>query len=172
MVTMYLLKWLCIYSSGDHSKNNRDLKWGILHLWYKLSNQCSHGYHAICNRNIIFLDFSKAFDTVDHILLQKLSRYGVRGNALSWFHSYLDNKKQFLSYNGAKSDIKTVKCGVPQGSILGPLLLLLFMNDLADISSQSFPFYLQMILISLIMVKTYHLYRCLLTRNFLKYQSG
>ena len=76
----------------------------------------------------IFLDFSKAFDTVDHdILLQKLSMYGIRGNALSWFQSYLDNRKQSVSYTGAKSDIKTVKCGVPQGSILGPLLVLLYM---------------------------------------------
>ena len=71
----------------------------------------------------VFLDFSKAFDTVDHdILLQKLEFYGIRGSALSWFQSYLKNRKQFVSYNGATSSLKLVKCGVPQGSILGPLL--------------------------------------------------
>ena len=71
----------------------------------------------------VFLDFSKAFDTVDHeILLQKLEFYGIRGSSLSWFQSYLKNRKQFVSYNGATSSLKLVKCGVPQGSILGPLL--------------------------------------------------
>ena len=68
------------------------------------------------------MDFSKAFDTVDHdILLQKLEFYGIRGSALLWFQSYLKNRKQFVSYNGATSSMKLVKCGVPQGSILGPL---------------------------------------------------
>ena len=85
-------------------------------------------------------DFSKAFHTVGHdILFKKLSMYGVRGNPFSWFQSYLDNRKQFASFNGAKSDIKAVKYGVPQGSILGPLFFLLCINDLADICSQSFP---------------------------------
>ena len=80
----------------------------------------------------IFLDFSKAFDTVDHdILLRKLYHYGIRGNALQWFESYLKNRKQFVTYNGVSSDTKLITCGVLQGSILGPLLFLIYINDLS-----------------------------------------
>ena len=88
----------------------------------------------------IFLYFSKAFDTVDHaILLQKLFAYGVRGNALLWFESYLKVRRQFVTYNGVSSDIKILQCGVPQGSILGPLLFLIYINDLATVCTSSFP---------------------------------
>ena len=88
----------------------------------------------------VFLDISKAFDTVDHvILLQKLSVYGVRGNALSLFESYLKNRRQFVTYNGVLSDTKILQCGVPQGSILGPLLFLIYINDLANVCTSSFP---------------------------------
>ena len=66
----------------------------------------------------VFLDFSKAFDTVDHdILVRKLSYYGIRENALACFQSYLANRKQFVTYNGVSSTSKRVKCGVSQGSI-------------------------------------------------------
>ena len=79
----------------------------------------------------IFINFSKAFDTVNHnISLEKLKAYGIRSENLKSFRSYLSNSKQFISCDDFKTEMKIVKCGVLQGSILGPLLFLVFANDL------------------------------------------
>ena len=100
-----------------------------------LSTALENGEYAIG----IFLDFSKAFDTVDHsILLKKLNHYGIRDNALRWFKDYLCCRKQFVTYNGYKSQELEVSCGVPQGSILGPLLFLIYINVLPNAAPNLF----------------------------------
>ena len=88
----------------------------------------------------IFLDFQKAFDTVNHnILLDKLHCYGIRGIANQWFFSYLSNRQESVVYNGYESELKVINCGVPQGSILEPLLFLLYINDLTNVSNFFMP---------------------------------
>ena len=84
----------------------------------------------------VFLDLKKAFDTVDHhILIKKLFSYGIRGNTLKWFQSYLTDRSQFVSYDGIESKVLPIQYGVPQGSILGPLLFIIYMNDLFNVSN-------------------------------------
>ena len=78
----------------------------------------------------VYLDLSKAFDTIDHSIYWKSLFYGIRGEALDWFSSYLYSRKQFVHYLRSNSHAETIKCGVPHGSVIGPLLFLIYTNNL------------------------------------------
>ena len=80
---------------------------------------------------LVFIDLKKAFDTVNHdILCQKLNSYGIQQCELLWFQSYLSNREQFCRVNGIDSEINSINIGIPQGSCLGPLLFIMYINDL------------------------------------------
>ena len=103
----------------------------IVNLIEKITNSLDNMKAVIS----VFIDIMKAFDTIDHtILLQKLNHYGIRGIVNQWIYSYLSYRKQYVQIKGTKSSLEIILCGVPQGSILGPTLFNLCLNDICNVS--------------------------------------
>ena len=104
----------------------------MLDIYEKLLNNLDQRLSSCA----IFLDLAKAFDTVNHsILIRKLNKYGIRGQALKLLESYITSRTQFVSINNVDSETTSIELGVPQGSILGPLLFLIYINDLPQVTN-------------------------------------
>ena len=114
------------FRSGSSTEN------AVVKICNDISNHLNDN-KLVCS---IFLDLKKAFDTVNHnILMQKMYKYGIRGNTFQIFKDYLQNRKQYTVINGTKSSCEPISCGIPQGSILGPLLFLIYVNDINKTSN-------------------------------------
>ena len=127
-LTNFLRKNKVLFSYQFGFRNNYSTNHALISLTEMIRNALDYG-NFLCG---VFIDLQKAFDTVNHdILISKLNRYGIRGVAFDWFKSSLSDRTQYATINNERSEIQTSKYGVRQDSILGPLLLLIYINDLS-----------------------------------------
>jgi hypothetical protein len=130
-ITNFFNRFDLLYPSQYGFRGNYSTELAAIELSEKIQSAMDNNELAIN----IFLDLSKAFDTLDHeTLLYKLKYYGFSENALVLMKSYLLNRKQFVEFKECQSNLLTIKTGVPQGSILGPLLFIIYVNDLVNSS--------------------------------------
>jgi hypothetical protein len=132
----YFQKYKLFYKSQYGFRSGHSTELATLELLDRILQEMDNGKIPMC----IFLDLSKAFDTLNHeILIEKLSYYGVKDKEAKLFKSYLTGRKQYVDYDGMMSESLLIETGVPQGSILGPLLFIIYINDIANVSELFHP---------------------------------
>ena len=132
----FLVRYNILFKSQYGYRRNHNTTHATLDFLQTIETALEQNEYALG----IFCDLSKAFDTLDHnILITKLNHYGIRGKFLAWVTSYLKDRKQYVDLEGTKSSLRPTNVGVPQGSILGPLLFLIYVNDLPSALERSRP---------------------------------